>query len=220
MPELARGEETTMQMLTSPPATSRVASFAIFALPLALTGALWLGGGAVSAVRDAWLRRAEACRAEAPSASARPMKRTGGTRFDPIIYEYASRYAVDPALVKAVMRTESGFRPHVESPAGARGLMQVMPDTARAYGVHDLYDPKQNVRAGVRHLRYLLDRHDNDPVLAVAAYNAGSSVVERYGGVPPYRETRTYVARVMRQLRHYRTKMKVAGVATKRPELG
>jgi soluble lytic murein transglycosylase-like protein len=119
-------------------------------------------------------------------------------RLDALIREYAGRYRVDPALVKAVIHAESGFRTRVRSRRGARGLMQVMPQTGRAYGVRNLDDPEGNLRAGIRHLRYLLDRHGNNPKLALAAYNAGSTVVNRYGGVPPYPETRRYVARVLK----------------------
>jgi soluble lytic murein transglycosylase-like protein len=192
-----------MPICQSFPTPSRKLSFALFSLPLVLTAVLRFGGPSAA---DASLPTAEpTLRAAAKVPSPR---RSGASRYDPIIHEYAVRYAVDPALVKAVMRTESGFRERSESPSGARGLMQVMPRTGRAYGARDLYDPEQNVRAGVRHLRYLLERHDNDPRLAVAAYNAGSSVVERYGGVPPYRETRHYVARVMRLLHRYRGQMK------------
>ena len=127
------------------------------------------------------------------------------TRYDEMIRVYAGRYGVDAALVKAVVHAESGFRVRVRSRCGARGLMQVMPRTARAYGVRNLYDPKQNLRAGIRYLRHLLDRHDNDPKLALAAYNAGSGAVRAYGGVPPYAETRGYVARVLKFQRAYQT---------------
>jgi soluble lytic murein transglycosylase-like protein len=129
------------------------------------------------------------------------------SRFDDLIRKYALRYGVEPALVKAVMHAESGFRTRVRSLAGARGLMQVMPRTGRAYGVRNLYDPNENVRAGVRHLRFLLDQHHNDPMLALAAYNAGSGTVERYGGVPPFPETRRYVQMVLRYRRSYRWQM-------------
>jgi soluble lytic murein transglycosylase-like protein len=127
------------------------------------------------------------------------------TRYDEMIRTYAGRYGVDPALVKAVIQAESGFRSRVRSNRGARGLMQIMPGTGRAYGVRNLYDPKQNLRAGIRHLRYLLDRHDHDPTLALAAYNAGARAVKTYGGVPPFAETRGYVAKVLRYHRRYQT---------------
>ena len=138
------------------------------------------------------------------------------SRFDRLIQKYAARYGVDPALVKAVMHAESGFRTRVRSIAGARGLMQVMPRTGRAYGARNLYDPNDNVRAGVRHLRFLLDRHHNDPALALAAYNAGSGTVDRYGGVPPFPETRRYVRTVLEYCRSYRWQM----AASARSEVG
>ncbi len=119
-------------------------------------------------------------------------------RFEPIIQQAAERHKVDAALVKAVIRTESYFNPNATSHKGASGLMQLMPQTARLYGVTDLYSPRQNVDAGVRHLKYLLKRYRNKLKLAIAAYNAGEEAVEHYNGVPPYRETRNYVKKVLR----------------------
>ncbi|HEY9900109.1 MAG TPA: lytic transglycosylase domain-containing protein [Pantanalinema sp.] len=103
--------------------------------------------------------------------------------------------SVDPALVRAVIQAESGGDPHAVSPAGARGLMQLMPATARSLGV-DPDDPQQNVAGGTRYLRQMLDRFDSVPE-ALAAYNAGPGAVEKHGGIPPYAETRHYVERVM-----------------------
>ena len=108
----------------------------------------------------------------------------------------STRYGVDRRLVIAVSRAESAFRSDVTSPAGARGLMQLMPATAAGLGVTDTSDPWQNLAGGTKYLRQLLDRFDGDATKAVAAYNAGPGAVERAGGVPPYAETRTYVARV------------------------
>jgi len=104
---------------------------------------------------------------------------------------------VDPALVSAVMQTESGFDPAATSRTGAAGLMQLMPATAESLGVTDPYDPAQNVRGGAAYLHQLLERFGGQVPLAVAAYNAGPGAVERYGGIPPYAETRAYVERVM-----------------------
>jgi soluble lytic murein transglycosylase-like protein len=119
--------------------------------------------------------------------------------YDPIIDKAAELAAVQPELLRAVIVVESGFDPRAVSKAGARGLMQLMPATARAYGVRDANDPSQNVHAGARYLRDLIDRYDNDLELVLAAYNAGETAVERYGGaIPPYRETRRYVPKVLR----------------------
>jgi len=117
--------------------------------------------------------------------------------FDGIIDDSAERYGVERALVKAVIHVESNFVPYARSPKGALGLMQLMPATARSYGVWRAFDPRENVNAGVKHLRRLLDRYDGNVRLALAAYNAGVDAVARYGGVPPYEETRNYLDRVL-----------------------
>lgn len=119
-------------------------------------------------------------------------------KFEPIILAAAKRNRVDPALVKAVIRAESDFVPIARSPKGAQGLMQLMPATARLHRVHEVYDPKQNVEGGVRHLRLLLDRYNGNVRLALAAYNAGAGAVDAYGGVPPFPETWEYLHRVLR----------------------
>ena len=119
-------------------------------------------------------------------------------RFESLIHEAAEKHQVDVALVKAVIRTESYFNPNATSRVGASGLMQLMPQTARRYGVTDLYSPRQNIEAGVRHLKYLLQRYPRQLHLALAAYNAGEKAVERYQGIPPYPETREYVKKVLR----------------------
>ena len=113
------------------------------------------------------------------------------------IREAAERYGVEEALIKAVIRVESGFNSRAISPKGARGLMQLMPGTASMLGVRDSFDPRQNIDGGVRHLRGLIDRFGNDLKLALAAYNAGEQAVANDGGIPPYRETRDYVTRIL-----------------------
>jgi soluble lytic murein transglycosylase-like protein len=119
------------------------------------------------------------------------------TTYDPIIAEHSSLHGVRADLVHAVIQAESAFNPTARSIKGAMGLMQLMPATAIAYGVSNAYDPVQNIRAGVAYLRGLLDRYSQNEELALAAYNAGPSAVEKYGGaVPPYRETRNYVAKI------------------------
>ena len=115
-------------------------------------------------------------------------------RFDPIIRKMAAEKGVDEALVRAVIQIESGYEPRARSGKGAVGLMQVMPATGRRYGITNLYDPSANIRAGVTHLKTLLDRFPL--ALALAAYNAGESAVERFSGVPPYPETVDYVSKV------------------------
>ena len=119
------------------------------------------------------------------------------SRYAAEIRDAAARYGVSERLVSAVIRVESAFNPRAVSSKGARGLMQLMPETAADYGVINPYDPEENVRAGVAYLKDLLDRYDGNEELALAAYNAGPSTVDRYGQkVPPYRETRTYLKRI------------------------
>jgi soluble lytic murein transglycosylase-like protein len=131
---------------------------------------------------------------------ARAARTIPAAAIEALIAANAPAYSVDPALVRSIVEAESGFDPRATSPAGARGLMQLMPETARSLGVSDAYDPAQNLRGGVRYLRGLLDRF-GDVRLAIAAYNAGPAAVERFGGVPPYSETRAYVQRVLARRR-------------------
>ncbi|MGB9791097.1 MAG: lytic transglycosylase domain-containing protein [Thermacetogeniaceae bacterium] len=121
--------------------------------------------------------------------------------FDSLFIAAGRAFGIDPALLKAVARAESGLNPRAVSPAGALGIMQLMPATARALGVKDPFDPLQSIFGGARYLRYLLDRFGGDVRLALAAYNAGPGAVQRWGGVPPYRETREYVERVLGYLK-------------------
>jgi soluble lytic murein transglycosylase-like protein len=117
--------------------------------------------------------------------------------FGDLIHDKAQKYDVDPALVAAVVETESRFHRTARSPVGAQGLMQLMPRTGRWMGATNLYDAEQNVDAGVKYLKYLQGRFDGDLKNTIAAYNAGEGNVQRYGGVPPFRETRSYVKKVM-----------------------
>ncbi len=123
--------------------------------------------------------------------------------FEPIINSLAAEYGVDKSLVKAVIHAESGYNPNAISPKGASGLMQLMPKTARDLKVCNTFDPQDNIRGGVRYLRFLLDTFKGDIPLALAAYNAGLSKVSKYGGIPPYEETRNYVARVLSYQKSY-----------------
>lgn len=120
-----------------------------------------------------------------------------GTSFDELIHSVADENGVDPRLVAAVAKVESGFRPDAVSSAGAMGLMQLMPATAQALGVTDPFDPQQNLEGGARYLKSLLQRFGDNPTLALAAYNAGPGAVAAYGGVPPYAETQKYVDAVL-----------------------
>ena len=119
------------------------------------------------------------------------------TRFSDVIEPLAVRHGVPSRLVRAVVEVESNYDSKARSRKGAMGLMQLMPATARRYALTNPYDPRENLDAGIRHLRSLLDRYDVR--LALAAYNAGEGAVQRYGGIPPFTETRNYVARVMQR---------------------
>ena len=135
------------------------------------------------------------------------LRRDKGLAYTAIIHAAARRYRLPPALVKAVMAAESGFNPAARSHAGACGLMQLMPVTAREMGVEDIFDPEQNIHGGARYLRYLINHFSGDVKLAVAAYNAGPNLVARLGRVPNIPETRTYVRRVLGLYRTYRGDM-------------
>lgn len=123
--------------------------------------------------------------------------------YEQLISSCASKYGVNPSLIKAVIHAESGYNPNAVSRKGASGLMQLMPDTARSLKVSNSFDPKDNVEGGVKYLRFLLDTFRGDVSLAVAAYNAGLSKVAKYGGIPPYNETRSYVNRVLSYMQSY-----------------
>jgi hypothetical protein len=122
---------------------------------------------------------------------------TGNPLHDSLIVESSRRYGIDPLLIYSQMHQESTFKITARSPKGASGLMQLMPATARRFGVTKIYDPQQNIDAGVRYMRWLLDTFRGDVILALAGYNAGEGAVMRYGwSIPPYRETQEYVRRI------------------------
>lgn len=114
-----------------------------------------------------------------------------------MISQISQKYGVDEKLVKALIKQESGFNPKARSHCGAMGLMQLMPGTAKTLGVKDAMNPVQNVDGGVRHLKWLLSKYNGNTILALAAYNAGSGAVDKYDGVPPYKETQNYVKRIL-----------------------
>ena len=124
--------------------------------------------------------------------------------FHPIILRAANRHEVDPALVKAIIMVESRYDPHAISKQGAKGLMQLMPRTARSLGVEDSFNPEHNVNGGVKYLKQLLDEFDDNLKFALAAYNAGSSRVRRYRGIPPIKATQYYVNRVFQYYQYYK----------------
>jgi len=123
--------------------------------------------------------------------------------FDSIISSCCNLYGVPKSLVKAVIHAESGYNPNAVSRAGAEGLMQLMPGTAQQLKVSDSFNPSDNIRGGVKYLKFLLDTFKGDVSLALAAYNAGLTKVAKYGGVPPYEETRNYVSKVLNYQKSY-----------------
>jgi soluble lytic murein transglycosylase-like protein len=133
-----------------------------------------------------------ASRASVPAASA-----DRRAELWPHVQEAARSQGLDPNLIDLMIRMESGYNPRAVSPKGARGIMQLLPSTASMYGVDDLFDPRENIRAGLSYFRDLMGRFGSDVRLALAAYNAGPEAVEKHGGVPPYDETRGYVSAIM-----------------------
>jgi soluble lytic murein transglycosylase-like protein len=138
-----------------------------------------------------------------PSTTSPSVKSTPALPLNQVVDTASAAYHLDPDLVNSVIHAESGFNSRAVSPKGARGLMQLMPGTANQLGVNDAFDPQANVTGGSRYLRELLERYNFDLVKALAAYNAGPQRVEQYRGVPPFRETRAYVARIVHE---YNTK--------------
>ncbi|MDH3714865.1 MAG: lytic transglycosylase domain-containing protein [Gammaproteobacteria bacterium] len=138
------------------------------------------------------------CRGVTPS-----VMDTRAAAYSNVIERMAERYGVSALLVQAIISVESCFDRLARSVAGAQGLMQLMPSTARSLGVRDAYDPVQNINGGIRYFSDLQRRYQNNNHLALAAYNAGPAAVDRYNGIPPYRETRNYVQKVLKRYRQY-----------------
>jgi len=163
------------------------------------------GVAGATAVRSIRYSFVETCYACAPL----PGVNFGTLRLNMVAYAAeiraaAAQHGVDEAIVRAIIHAESSFNPNARSRVGAQGLMQLMPPTARRFGVSDSYDPAQNIRGGVQYLAWLLKRYNGDLTLAAAGYNAGEGAVDRYKGVPPYSETRRYVERVRVLAERYR----------------
>lgn len=142
-----------------------------------------------------------------------PVFREPPSTYDHLIRLYADEYGVEFALVKAIMQAESAFNPYAVSDKGARGLMQMLPSTAGRYGVQDIFNPRENIRAAVQHLKYLFDTFDHRPVLVIAAYNAGENAVKQYRGIPPYEETENYVKKVLQYKHQYTPNYRIITVA-------
>ena len=138
---------------------------------------------------------------EIPATPAAPATASGpGPGIDAVVESIAARNAVRPELIHSVIKVESNYNPNAVSSKGALGLMQLVPSTARRFGVANVFNPEQNIEGGARYLKYLLDLFNNDYRLALAAYNAGEGAVLKYGDVPPYAETRNYLVQVRKRL--------------------
>lgn len=154
---------------------------------------------------------------QSAQAGAPPAAASGGassTAYDTLIQQAAAKYGLDPAILKGLIKQESGFNPQARSHAGALGLTQLMPATAAGLGVTDATDPAQAIDGGARYLKQQLDRFGGDITKALAAYNAGPGAVEKHQGVPPYAETQSYVRSVLAHAEQYRSSGAQAPVAT------
>jgi hypothetical protein len=139
-----------------------------------------------------------------PGETAPPFSLIDSKNFDYLISEFAKKYEIEFALIKAMIRAESGFNPNAISRKGAKGLMQLMPGTALRMNVSNVFNPKENIEGGVRYFKYLLSLFNNDLRLSLAAYNAGENIVAQLGTIPPYRETVDYVRKVLSFYQSYR----------------
>lgn len=149
--------------------------------------------------------------ADLQPASSPPLlsKRRSENAYDNIIMEAARHHDVHPALIKAIIKAESSYNPRAVSKKGARGLMQLMPGTARAMGVKNSFNPRHNIHGGTKYFKRLLDEFGGNIRLALAAYNAGIQKVRKYGSIPPYKATRSYIRKVISYYREYRTEMRM-----------
>ncbi|NLU48970.1 MAG: lytic transglycosylase domain-containing protein [Syntrophomonadaceae bacterium] len=149
-----------------------------------------------SASEKTWIKKETRTVNDTPSGG-------GKQSFGEIIKKASETYGVDERIIRAVIKHESSFNPRAVSSCGAMGLMQLMPATARSLGVTDPFDAEENIMAGVRYLRQKLDEFDGNLPMALAAYNAGSGAVRKYGDIPPYKETRAYVKKIMNSIDHW-----------------
>jgi Transglycosylase SLT domain len=161
--------------------------------------------------RSGRLVRSVVVRQPAGAASA---TRTPPADLAPTVERIARENQLSPQLIHSVIQVESNYNPYAVSPKGAEGLMQLIPSTARRFGVTDVFDPEENIEGGARYLKYLLDLYQGNHALALAAYNAGEQAVARYGGVPPFPETWNYLAEVRRRLQAAATQPPAAAVST------
>ncbi len=128
------------------------------------------------------------------------------SEIDALITKYSEANNLDKDFVKALIKQESGFQPNVTSHCGAMGLMQLMPGTAKGLGVQNAYNPEENIAGGTKYIKNLLNKYDGNKELALAAYNAGSGAVQKYGGIPPYKETQNYVKNVLNIYQGYKSR--------------
>jgi hypothetical protein len=175
------------------------------------------------AIRPAWSASSPSSgtpqRVQAPSASPAAFPVSSAKDLNQVVNEASGRYQLDPDLVNSVIKAESGFHVHAVSPKGAQGLMQLMPGTASQLGVPNVFDPRANVEGGTKYLRELMERYNFDIPKALAAYNAGPQRVEQFRGIPPYFETRAYVARIVKDFNKKKIAQQKAAAAAKKSAL-
>lgn len=184
-------------------AIARVAELRALIHGSPVTGGAPAGPSTPATGTTSFASRLQAAQASSASTGAAPVAGGGPTAYDAQIQAAATKYGVDPALLKGLIRAESNFNPNAKSPAGAMGLTQLMPATAQSLGVTNPLDPAQAIDGGAKYLAQQLKTFGGDLAKTLAAYNAGPGAVQKYGGVPPYAETQAYVKRVVEYARGY-----------------